>query len=997
MSLADPSNLSDAYIGDLFDEYDHFKSIFKSSERPFSVIGKSLSCSGEPTTSKEKKTAPLSSPLPRRGTKTSSAYSREQIRSCIISIRKWYSHRSSNCLPALIPNHKCTVNCHKDNGPFAVHRMPLVYGCELSGILHYCGPPDWTSTCEWTHTDPRTCSRSCVFAINKIVGEWISPVDSSYGHYKASKLREVSQGCDAFDYSDDDDAGVLGGGGGGGDSLFTNNRELLFDSDDFGSWDDLDKDPFDHQVERDCQEPPSEGYGSEQRIHNTIFDSIHKQKACNTYNHTRVKRRKRANERARESDSSSYNKSLIDEQRNVTSIYLVETGIKGDAFYICTPKGDTLGHLLGGTEIPYSEFPGDGIDPLYITSEEKTVDESSSDVDDLFNSSGVRKPLSKLTLEAEIEEGGGDVTMKEEIPRQLLTVSQMEELDNQALQSDVFLNKFNEMSISLSIPISTAGSNYSKVNKTRGPSKGYKKRFTNKVETVPGQEIGVVGFYDRYNVSGMPTFSSAEGLKKYVDREKKELGYLDGDEKRTEELATYNIYDILRDRVVEEINSDIPGYLPKKERYKMKKGHNPTLRGSNDYLFKSPSPVSRRTKPVSSLSMSSPSLSGGTPIRTAHRQTPRSLTASSSPSSMMFGKGTPMRGRSTFMAPTPSPMRESSLFFGSTMDRRVAYRNMSSPALMILSGSTPSRSVTPGSVESGSEHIRWRGMAKDVSAMRKWPVGKTIADQTKVVEIVGEKVHRVIIDLLVDRGPRRSIATIRKLSRKDDFMRKAMDLFNSHNSYKTKAGIKLPVPVNYHTLYTLWRKTCGTRVEEKRPPEFPIERQIAMKEMIVKCWMLLSRSDYSSERNKKKSSVFSFIVGMLYVIAYDGYISVEGVVVIEEDPWLKENLPTGEDFDYINKRKIGTKSNRGFSCKDNLASKSTSVGALAPRDVKIFGEGTNRVYNRRVIGEGIGLVKHLMNQYEDSGHGIMSDVREYLLGGEVAIDKLILNNPFTGS
>jgi len=1001
MSLVNSDNLSAAFLDDLFDQYDSIKKGLTGKERAFSdkdYQRKSSLSSSAPGAISDEHIAPLSSPLPRRGGSTSwkrdplNTYSRANIRSCIISIRKWYSDRSAGCLPALIPDHKCTLNCHKDNGPLTIHRKPLVLGCELSGILHYCGPKS-NSTCEWTHTDPRTCSKNCVFAINKVVGEWITAVDTSYANFKAAKSREVSQGYDDYVCPDDDN---LVNTISGDTSLFGDIGDSHFCDEDFGTWDDLDKtntSPFDQSADEvGDDDPPLEGFGSERRIHNTIFESIHKQKACNTYNHARIKRRKKAKERARKNDAFSYNKSLTKITQSLTSIYLVETGIRGDAFYVCTPRGDCLGYLLGGKEIPLSDFPGDGIDPLCTPEGESSLS-GSSEIETLYTSSGVRKPPSKLELEAKAPKG--DVTMKEEVSSRLLTISQMEELDNQALHSEAFLKKFNEMSISLSIPVSTVGSDKIGIKKRRGPLKGYKKRFTNKVETVPGQDIGIIGFYDRYTVSGIPTFSNAQELQKYVEKEKKELGYLNKDTKRSEDLEHYNIYDILRDRVVEELNADIPGYLSKKDRYKMKHGNESNL-FQND-LFKTPSPIPmRRSNPISSLSMSSPSLSGGTPIRSAPRQTNRSLASSASPR-IMFGGASPMRGNRSFMTPTPSPMRGSSLFFGTSIDPNLAHRNISSPALMILSGSTPSRSMTPGSMEAGSDHIRWRGMEKDVSAMRKWPIGRTISQQTKVVEIVGEKVHRVIIDLLVDRGPRRSILTIRKLSRKDDFMRKAIALFNSHNSYKTKEGKKLPIPVNYHTLYTLWRRTCGINIHEKRPPEFPIEHQIAMKEMIVKCWMLLSRSEYSHGRNKKKASVFTFIVGMLYLMAYEGYTSSDGVVVIDCDPWLKDHLPTADDMDVLNKRKIGSKSNRGFSCKGNIASKSASVGALAPRDVKTFGQGTNRSYNRRIIGEGISLIKYLMNNYEKSGHGLMENVREYLRGGFVAIDKLIVVNPITHS
>lgn len=934
------------------------------------------------------------------------------IRSCIISIRTWYAHRSASGLPPLITDHKCTIYCHKNackSSPTIIHKKPLIYGCELSGILHYCND---RSPCEWTDKDPKTCSRRCVFAITKCVGEWATPVDISYFNYHKARDREEAEYGDGYCNNDEEmdfvnefdesscfDYPEIAGVASQYEKL---EGKRDYDSPESSlSWDDDSRNDSTRgggggNINED-DGIPIDYYDSHRRMHKVIFGSIERQKSCNTYDPIRVKRRKRAKERLKKSETTNaYDAIQSCMGSNRTCVYLIESGIKGDCFYICTPKGDMLGNLLGGKEIPKEEFYEGGIDP-----------ECASDFDSLISDSlsSVKKPLetnkaipsdSNDTKSSHKNEEKDSMRKRR---RSLLTVDQMEKLDEQVLNSEEFVKKFKEMSISLRIPIGRANGTI----KRRGPTKGYKKRFSTKVETIKGEDMGIIGFNDRYKVGGLPAFSSSESMQSFIEREKKELGYNDLDKETSESLEKYSIYDIIRDKVVAELNRNVPGYLPKKERYKLKKRREAgiiteeEIKGKDQHLFKHPTIRGNKIPQSYNLSLSSPSLTCGTPNTSlsSHLSSPCGMT----PKRNKFGLSHSANGPISFGGSRNTPsssVRRSPLVFGISVGSN-GQKSSCSPSMMILNGSTPSRSNTPmgNSFYYENEYIMRGGNKKDITAMRKWPVGKTIRDQSRVADMVAEKVNRVIIDLLVDRGPRRSIAKIKKLSMIDDFHNKARQMFNKHASFKKEDGTKVPLLVNYHKLLALWKSVCKP-VVEKKPPEFSVERQLEIKEIIVKCWMLLSRKEYSEKRNKKKASLFSFIVGMLYLMAYGGYTSEYGVVVLQQDKWLSEHLPTLEDMDVLNKRKIGSKSNRGFSCKGDIVSKSNSVAALSPNSIRTFGQGSNRAYSRKTIGEGIILAKFLLKQYEEIGPGDMQQVKCYLSGTEV-IDNLIVKNPFTQS
>jgi len=982
MTSQTEAGFSQAYLEEIFNQYDMIKKSNAKNQRAFSSTPPGFSsCQPDVTRVSRDNDVWYADP--------SGEITRSDIRSCMISIRKWYSQRSMERLPPLITEHKCTIDCHKNSykpTPIAIHKKPLVYGCELTGILHFCNP---NVTCEWTHKGSKTSNRMCVFSVTRCVGEWTAPVDGNYLNYHTLKDAEdcgdrTSYGN--YDYGEGSPHSEFGGNSHGGD------RGEFYDSSGYtGGWDDDIEEGLDKRTGFNTNHLIGE-YDSHKRIHTALFESLERQKNCNTYNPNRAKKRRKAKERSKRSESSSvYNVSQVKVNKDPTTIYVVESGIQGDSFYICTPTGDTLGPLLGGKEVPKTEFCSDEIDPVCAPEFDSFTLNSDR------GGGGGDSLVKRHVTEAEKKKGNSK-NVKIESPKRvrantkLLTVDQMEKLDQEVLASEEYIQKFREMSISIRLPVSVSSPN----KRRRGPMRGYKKRFSTKVETVKGEEIGVIGFNGRYKVSGLPAFSSTESMESFVEREKMEMGYSGRDKSISEDLENYNIYDILRDKVVEEINKEIPGYLSKKERYKLKKRREAGILDCEDVCdrsintFKQPVSLPKERHRVHSrLSSSSPSLSCGTPSRTVNSplSTPRrnrwGLSASSSPLSQKMVRKA--------MTPSPSPMR-SPLIFGTSVGKHGS--NTPSSSLMILAGSTPSGSMTPtSSRQIGAEHIKWAGGPKDVTTMRKWPVGKTLRDQTKIADIVGEKVHRIIIDLLVDRGPRRSIVEIKVLSMKDNFHKKARILFNGHASYKNKEGVKIGVPVNYHTLHALWRKLWPV-VVEKKPPPFSVESQIAIKEKIVKCWMLLSRKEYAHKRNKKKASLFSFIVGALYTMAHGGYTTNNGTIVIEHDKWLEEHLPTVDDMDVLNKRKIGPKSNRGFSCKGNLVSKSSSVAALSPDAVKLFGQGTNRTYTRRSIGEGKMLLEFLLSKYEQIGPGTMEQLGQYLKGEEV-IDKLIIKNPLT--
>lgn len=947
--------MSIEYLEEWFDQYDSIKKNDMEKVKPFSGVdftgGKTV-----PTDNKE---------IWHRD--SSKVFTKSDIRSCIIAIRRWFTKRSNDGLPPMIYDHKCSVTCHKNAhgfSPTMVHKNPPIYGCVLSGVLHYCNP---SVECAWTITDADTCSRRCIFVMKKCVSEWISPVDANYLNYQKAKDREEAIDCDdnpdfdAWSHIDDKMLGNIDSYNGDDDVDVGGYYNSPYGEYDHSTWGDNDDNLFTSEYESMKDVKP---FGHEKRMHSMIFATLEKQKICNTYDPKRSKKRRKEKERVKSHDNSVFDDTRSKMEREKTLIYKIETGIEGDSFYICTPNGDELGYLLGGKNIQKSELFSHEREGASVKQE--SVPFSTKD------SSTVKSDVSIDKKEDESKVNGNKYQGK------MLTISEMEKIDKETMNSDEFVQRFTEMSLSLKVPFEKSNGN----KKKRGPERGYKRMFSTKVETVRGEDIGIIGFNTKLKSSGIPIFSNSECMNSFIEREKRELGYQD-DMKTSESLENYDIHQIIKDKVIEDMNKDIPGYLPKKERRKLKLRRNAGILYPHDEKNTHVASIQLKPKSVidtrqhsTTLSRSSPTLSCGTPSR--HSMTPTRSNIYVTPSPMGSAHNTPYN--------SPRGTQRTPIIFGTPM------RQTSTPlSHSVMSGSTPSR--TPSVLCNIVDGRLVGHTAKDISSMRKWPIGKTVSDHVKIADMVGEKANRVIIDLLTDRAPRRTIAKIRSLSMRDDFNAKAKKLFDDHISYKKEDGTRLPIPVNYHTLYSLWKKTCKP-VVYKEPPQFNVEDQILLKEKIVKCWMLLSRKEYSSKRNKKKSSVFSFIVGMLYLMGNGGYMTNDGITVIQHDPWLHEHLPSTDDMDILNKRKIGTKSNRGFSCKGNIVSKSISVAALPPESVRVFGQDSNRNYTRRLIGEGTNLIRILLNKYEEMGPGSMENVRDYIYG-KGAIDSLIMINPVT--
>ena len=949
------SSIPSSLIDDIFSEYDMMKK-FTNTTRAFTE-------------------ADLSQTKPSLNIKESNKWerdpsgniTRQNIKMCMINIRRWYTQRASAGLPPLMVDHKCTKSCHTQI-PIPIHNKPLVYGCELSGVLHFCNN---SVECEWTYRDRKSCSTHCIFS-GKLLSNWVAHVDQNYSNFHALRTRdEIEDFQDYFDGEEDDD----------NDYCLREERESLnevlgLEDDDAelcsfypqgsGGWE--------NEFSPERGDPPLDGFDSHKRIHNTIFETLDKQRVCNTYNPQRVKRRRKTKERTSHiQNTTTYDSRILKNSTNPIEVYQIETGIPGDFFYICTPNGDTLGYTLAGEVIPVEEYLGESV--------VQAVKEKTHTI--TLENMSIRKPLQKNEQEGEQE--------KMDIPQEkskendskrircLLSNSKMEELDAQALNSEEFRLRLESMTSSFTMPLSHS---YTKDKRKRGPEKGYKKRFNVPIQTANGEDIGIIGYNSHQSSNGIPKFSTVKEMEDYVNNEKRALGYYDGDIKRSEELEDYDIYHVMRDKLLEKMNSNIEGYLTKKERYQMKKNGMRSLKRFEG--FKTPL-VRGKSRSKGSLSLSgpvdmrSPLRFDGTPVRMSPL-TRRFGGISMTPSPLSTGR---TLGNTPMASPGRTP-----LIFGTPVRKNISNTPSS---LALFSGSTPSRSLDTSPLTASA--FVWKEKQRDVSSMRKWPIGKSLKDQKKVVDIVTEHTHRIIIDLLVDRSPRRSIAKIKKLSMMDEFKSRAEKLYRNHGSYKTQNGMRLPIPVNYHIKHSLWKSTCE-RVIEKKVPHFPIEYQRYLKEIIVKAWMLLSRKKYSQGRNRKKSSLFCFIVGMLYLMANGGYVTKDGLTLIDENPWLKEHLPTADDMDILNKRKIGFKSNRGFSCKGSLVSKSVSVAALSPSEVKVFGDGSNRTYTRKILGEGVMLVKYLFDQYEQKGPSSMENVRKYLYE-DAPIDSVIVVDPIT--
>jgi len=212
---------------------------------------------------------------------------------------------------------------------------------------------------------------------------------------------------------------------------------------------------------------------------------------------------------------------------------------------------------------------------------------------------------------------------------------------------------------------------------------------------------------------------------------------------------------------------------------------------------------------------------------------------------------------------------------------------------------------------------------------RKWPVAKDSQSLKRMVKIVLDDVKGVMYDLLWDRMPRVSIAKIHKVTWKMNMDRATRqylqdcanyreqeaeesddereDWETQESLYQQRTSLKGEdsessemmqfAPPNYFTIYSIFRE-FKSKTEVKTAPSFDERVHLTMKEYILRCWMVLSREEYASERNQRKASLFSFIVGLLYLMAEGGY-EVDGAQLVPYDWFVKQNLPNEDDLDTL--------------------------------------------------------------------------------------------------